>query len=159
MFCSDVIWLINESSFCLRGLCLWGKHRRTDCPTHHILPHLQPFLHFVLAGSFSPSNLVKRGAGNQTCTKLHWLPCTVTGWAWKPPHPSHRTAPPLPSSIFHWSWQVGSPVSQLALRAGFSNWIMDFSTQHQLSYVEVCGDISGSKLWVGTGESLYLKIL
>lgn len=54
-------------------------------------------------------------------------------------------------------------VSQLALKAWLSNWIMDFSTQHQLSYVAVCGSMSGSKLWVGTRESLYrgvcMKIL
>jgi len=48
------------------------------------------------------------------------------------------------SNIFHWSWQVGSHVSQLALKARLSNWIMDFSTQHRLSYVAVCGSMSGS---------------
>lgn len=40
-------------------------------------------------------------------------------------------------------------VSQLTLKAWLSNWIMDFSTQHQLSYVAVCGSMSGSKLRAG----------
>lgn len=38
---------------------------------------------------------------------------------------------------------------ELTLKAWLSNWIMDFSTQHQLSYVVVRGSVSGSKLLSG----------
>lgn len=152
-----------------------GKHPGPALPPTTSCPFLWPLFRFLLWGKLTSSELLFKldlslkdkkvkektrllGRGLTNPHVLYLPPCTrrlvsVSGWVCKSL---------FPLSISHFSQHISlkltgwlTCVSQLALKAWLSNWIMDFSTQHQLSYVAVCGSMSGSKLWVGTGESLY----
>lgn len=105
--------------------------------------------------------IIKR---KQDCLRLQGR-CNYPRSTVLPPHPpSHQSSASvwvldvsLRLSFSHFFQHISlkltgwlTYVSQLALGAWLSNWIMDFSTQHPLSYVAVCGSMSGSQnFWVG----------